>query len=129
MNFGYDQWTGSPVTQISGIVNMKNWRIYKSPVTCDISAPLTTANITSSGDIQCVSLVQTSDEKIKENITNCDLDVIQKVFDNIEVKQYQRTDYQGNRIGFIAQDFVANLPEEYGNITHMTYDTGNLYGV
>ena len=58
------------------------------------------------------------------------MDVIQKVFDNIEVKQYQRTDAPGNRIGFIAQDFVEALPEEYDNITHMTYDTGNpLYGL
>ncbi len=61
----------------------------------------------------------------KKNIENCDLDVIQKVFDNIEVKQYQRSDNPGDRIGFIAQDFVKNLPEEYDNITRMTYDSGN----
>jgi len=128
VNFGFDSFVS--VTQTAGTVLWKNWRIYQSASTCDISAPLTTDNITSSGAIQCVSLVQTSDEMIKENIENCDLDVIQKVFDNIDVKQYQRTDHPGNRIGFIAQDWVANSPEEYANIVHMTYGTGNmLYGL
>ncbi len=130
-NASYD--SSVPYVQTAGTVKLRNFQIYTSGgvATSTISATtLLTSDITSSGTVQCVSLVQTSDEKIKENIENCDLDVIKKVFDNIEVKQYQRTDYQGNRIGFIAQDFVANLPEEYGNITHMTYDTGNpLWGL
>jgi len=124
--------TSTPYTQTAGTIKMRNFQVYTGGVgSATISAPtLLTNDITSSGTVQCVSLVQTSDERIKENVTSCDLDVIQKVFDNIEVKQYQRTDNPGNRIGFIAQDFVANLPEEYDNITHMTYDTGNLlYGL
>ena len=58
------------------------------------------------------------------------MNVIQEIFDSFEVKQYQRTDVQGNRIGFIAQDFVNALPTEYDNITHMDYSTGNpLWGL
>ena len=75
-------------------------------------------------------IIQTSDARIKENIANCDLDEIQAVFDQVEVKQYQRTDVPGNRIGFIANDLAAALPDEWGNITRMTYDTGTpLWGL
>ena len=52
------------------------------------------------------------------------------MFNQIEVKQYTRTDHPGNRIGFIAQDMVAALPDEWSNITRMTYDAGNpLWGL
>ena len=47
------------------------------------------------------------------------------IFDAIEVKQYSRTDVAGKRLGYIAQDFATALPEEYGNIVHMSYSTGN----
>ena len=91
------------ITQSVGTVHVRNLSIaLPSSTASTITAPLTTGDITSSGAIQCVSLVQASSERIKENVTNCDLDVIQKVFDNIDVKQYQRTDNPGNRIGFIA---------------------------
>ena len=124
--------TSTPYTQTAGTIKMRNFQVYTGGVgSATISAPTVTTNdITSSGTVQCVSLVQTSDERIKENVTSCDLDVIQSVFDKIDVKQYQRTDAPGNRIGFIAQDWVSNLPEEYDNIAHMTYGTGNpLYGL
>ena len=41
------------------------------------------------------------------------------------MKQYNRTDVAGKRLGYIAQDFTTALPEEYGNIVHMSYSTGN----
>ena len=58
------------------------------------------------------------------------MDVIQGVFDAVDVKQYERTDIEGNRIGFIAQDLVKVLPIEYDNIAQMSYTTGNpLWGL
>ena len=72
-----------------------------------------------------------SDEKIKQNIVNADLDTIQSVFDAVQVKTYERTDVPGQRIGFIANEIVDALDEtDFDNITHMTYNTGNpLYGL
>ena len=92
-----------------------------SSISCDSLTAVTT--------VTCVSVIQTSDESIKQNIVNCDLAVIQGVFDAVDVKQYERTDIEGNRIGFIAQDLVKALPIEYDNIAQMTYNTGNpLWG-
>ena len=104
---------------------MKNWRIYQSSNTCTISAPLTTGSINSSSVVTAVSFTSTSDRSIKENIQDANLDTIQGVFDAIEVKQYERIDVPGKRLGYIANDFKAVLPEEYGNIVQMEYSTGN----
>ena len=123
MNFGYDGQV--PVTQPAGTVLWKNWRIYQSPATCTISAPLTAGPITSSGVISAVSYTSTSDRSIKENIQDANLDTVQGVFDAIEVKQYERIDVPGKRLGYIADDFAAALPEEYGNIVQMIYSSGN----
>ncbi len=130
MNFGYDGFSSS-VTQTTGTVLMRNMRIYQSPVTCAISAPLTTGNITSTGNIQCLSLLQTSDASIKTDINNASLDTIQSIFDAVQVKTYERTDVPGQRIGFIANELVAALDETgFDNITQMTNGSGNpLWGL
>jgi len=56
-----------------------------------------------------VSLTQTSDESIKENIEPASLDELQSIFDRVEVKQYNRTDIPGDRVGFIAQDIKSAI--------------------
>ena len=64
---------------------------------------------------------------IKTKIENASLTKIQEAFDAIEVKQYERTDIPGPRIGFIADDFQAALPEEFDNIVHSHYtEDGNM---
>ena len=110
---------------------MRYTQLYASGATSVvIAAPISCDSLTALTTVTCVSLVQTSDESIKQNIVNCDLDVIQGVFDAVDVKQYERTDVQGNRIGFIAQDLVKALPIEYDNIAQMSYNTGNpLWGL
>ena len=80
------------------------------------------------GHINCASLTQTSDRRIKTNIVDADLDSIQELFDSIQVKQYERTDIPGPRIGFIADDIQDAVPEEFGNIVynHYTEEEGNM---
>ena len=117
--------SGTGFTQTSGTILLRNLQFFVPVSSASITAPLTTGSITSSATVTAVSFTSTSDRSIKENIQDANLDTIQGVFDAIEVKQYERTDVSGKRIGFIANDFAAALPEEYGNIVQMTYDSGN----
>ena len=50
------------------------------------------------------------------------------MLNNIEAKTYTRTDLNttDKRIGFIAQDIQANLPEEFNNVLGTVY--GNVNG-
>ena len=58
-----------------------------------------------------------SDSKLKDNQQTADHAVIQKVFDSIDVKTYERNDLNNEkRIGFIADDFFDALPEEFSSI-------------
>ena len=80
------------------------------------------------GHISCTSLTQLSDRRIKTDIVDADLTKIQEAFDNIQVKQYKRTDMTRQRIGFIADDVKSALPDEFGNIVydHYTEEKGNM---
>ena len=56
----------------------------------------------------------TSDTKLKDNQQIADLDEIQNMFDKVDVKTYERNDLNNEkRVGFIAQNFEAVLPEYY----------------
>ena len=66
-------------------------------------------DLTVQNNITCVALTQTSDARIKENVTPACLDELQALFDNVEVVNYNRTDLPGSRIGFIAQDVQAAI--------------------
>ena len=58
-----------------------------------------------------------SDSKLKDNQQTADHAVIQKVFDSIDVKTYERNDLNNEkRIGFIADDFFEALPQEFSKI-------------
>ena len=69
-----------------------------------------------------MSLVQTSDEKIKKEIENASLEDLQSIFDSADVKTYTRTDVPGKRLGFIAQDVQAKMPKDLSNLVFMTYE-------
>ncbi len=80
-------------------------------------------DLTVQNDITCVSLTQTSDESIKENIALASLDELQSIFDSVEVKQYSRIDISGDRVGFIAQDIQAAISADskFQNIVNPIY--------
>jgi len=63
-----------------------------------------------------------SDESLKDDIKIVDHDECQLVFDAIDVKTYKRNDMNSDkkRIGFVAQDFDAIIPEEFQNIVGKT---------
>ena len=50
------------------------------------------------------------------------MDDLQAIFDNVEAKTYTRTDIEGNRLGFIAQDVQEKLPPDIGNLVYMNYE-------
>jgi len=117
--------SGSGLTQQNGDVKLRYLKIWAAVPSSVISRNLTVqGDVTCTGSITCVSVTQTSDESIKQNVAPASLLEIMKVFDAIDVKTYQRTDMPGNRIGFIAQDFVESLPEAFDNIVAKTYDGG-----
>ncbi len=73
------------------------------------------------GSITCLSVIQTSDQSIKENVQDAPLDDLQAIFDSSEVKTYTRTDgVQGTRYGFIAQDVKSQLPQDISNLVFET---------
>jgi hypothetical protein len=99
---------GSSLTYTPGTVHMRNFRLYRASGVSTISTQL---NVT--GDVTCTSVVQTSDRRVKENIVPASLEVLQAVFDAVEVQTYTRTDgVEGPRVGFIANDVKAVLPED-----------------
>ncbi len=109
----------SQYTQAAGNLKLRNLRVYtNSSTSTTIASDLIVQN-----GITCVSLTQTSDESIKENITHASLDELQSIFDSVEVKQYNRIDIPGDRVGFIAQDVEAaiSVDSKLQNIVHPIY--------
>ena len=69
-----------------------------------------------------MSLVQTSDESIKNGVEDASLDDLMNIFEATDVKTYTRKDVPGKRIGFIAQDVQAKMPKDLSNLVFMTYE-------
>ena len=44
-----------------------------------------------------------------------------EIFQQVDVKTYNRTDAAGQRIGFLAQDIQQYLPPEFANVIGMQY--------
>ncbi len=44
-----------------------------------------------------------------------------EIFQNVDVKTYNRKDVSGQRIGFVAQDIQQCLPPEFANILGSQY--------
>ena len=79
---------------------------------------LTSLTIEANGTLTCASgMCSASDSRLKDNQTPADPSVIQAIFDGVEVRTYQRNDMAGQkRVGFIAQEIEAVLPESYRHI-------------
>ena len=76
--------------------------------------------LTVGGSIQCTSLTQTSDKRVKTNIRPVNADHLKAIFNAVDVKLYERTDgVEGTRVGFIAQDVQAHLPND-GSLDMLT---------
>ena len=98
---------------------MRNLRIYATTsASVTLSRDLTVQN-----NITCVGLTQTSDAQIKENIEPASLEELQAIFDSVEVKQYNRIDIPGDRVGFIAQDIqrAISVDSKLQNIVNPIY--------
>jgi hypothetical protein len=77
--------------------------------------------IVSTSSISCVSLVQTSDSRIKSDFQDPSED-LQRIFDGASVYSYDRDDVEGRRVGFLAQEIQANVPKEICNLVFMSYE-------
>ena len=125
VNFHIGHTPPGVTAQPAGSVHIRNYRLSTTPNTSAFTSKLTVArDIVSSANISCVALTQTSDRAIKEGIKDASLDDLQAIFDNTEAKTYTRTDIEGNRLGFIAQDIQEKLTPEIGNLVYMNYETG-----
>jgi hypothetical protein len=73
----------------------------------------TSLTVESNGSVVCnTSFQNNSDSKLKDNQTIANIDDMQSIFDNVEVKTYERNDLNGQkRVGFIANEFEAVLPD------------------
>ena len=64
------------------------------------------------------SLTQNSDASFKDNVEDVDLTDCTNMLENIDVKTYTRNDMEEGkkRLGFIAQDVRAYLPDKFDNM-------------
>ena len=72
-----------------------------------------------------MSIAQTSDRRIKDQTEDASLIDLQAIFDSTEAKTYTRTDVEGKRYGFIAQDVQAKTPKD---ITNIVFEQGGEGG-
>ena len=111
---GYPQ-PGSAYSQAAGTIRFRNFSLSASSASVNVSKPLlVSATVTAQG------YITTSDERIKNNISHASCEELQKVFNKIDVKTYNRSDVDGgSRVGFIAQDFQEALSDTlFQNIVH-----------
>jgi len=99
---------GSQYTQAAGDIKLRNLRVY---TTTSASATIA-SDLNVQFGITCVSLTQTSDQSIKQNIAPASLEELQRVFDAVSVKTYERVDIPGSRVGFVAQDIQAVISSD-----------------
>ena len=109
--------------QPAGTVLVRNFRLSTTPNVSAFTSKVTVQHdIVCSSNITAVAVTQTSDRRIKQGIEDASLDDLQAIFDNVEAKTYTRTDIEGNRLGFIAQDVQEKLPPDIGNLVYMNYE-------
>ena len=67
------------------------------------------------GSLSCNNLVQTSDQRLKENVQNISLDECVRIIKNVHPKTYNRIDMEGKppRIGYIAQHLDNELKKQF----------------
>ncbi len=113
---------GSSLTQAAGTVLLKNLHLYKTTATVAISSQLNcSGDVICSRTVSATSYTSTSDESVKEHIKDASIEDCMEIFQNTNVKTYNRKDVPGQRIGFIAQDIAEYLPPEFANVIGMQY--------
>ena len=68
------------------------------------------------GSVLATAYTSTSDSRIKENQEQVPHADCKRIFDAVEVKTYNRTDLDQQRVGFIAQDLDAVCTDEFACI-------------
>ena len=78
----------------------------------------TSLTIEANGAVTCnSSFCSSSDSKLKSNQALANLSDMQDIFNSVNVKTYDRIDLNGQkRVGFVAQEIEAVLPESYRHI-------------
>lgn len=88
---------------------------YSTRIVCDTSTRLSVLATTfrASNAITCVSLTQTSDERLKENIKDVDDEFVDNLFatDNGYIHQFDFKDSKRHSNGIIAQEVKDIMPE------------------
>jgi hypothetical protein len=111
-------------TQTAGTIEIKNISLYKLDTTSTVASRLTcNENIYCDRSVSASSFISTSDISIKENVDDATLESCKALFDNVDVKTYNRTDMPGKRLGYIAQDIQQHLAPEFANIISTHYST------
>jgi hypothetical protein len=85
-----------------------------------------------SGSLSCNNLVQTSDQRLKENVQNISLDECVRIIKTVHPKTYNRIDMEGKppRIGYIAQHLDNELKDNFRCIMGADQDEhGTLLGL
>jgi len=119
---------GSSLSQTTGDIHLRNFRLYRVSGLATISNNISIAgDAVFGGSVTATGYSSTSDSRIKENIEDVDANDAMLLLKNVNAKTYQRTD-TGNqsRIGFIADDWYNNTPSKFGNIWSIDYNTGLL---
>ncbi len=127
-NIGF-HWLSSVTAQSTGTAIVKN--IFVQIAGASIVTTFT-GDVNVSGTLTCNSLVQTSDESVKAGIEDVSTTVAESILLGCNARTFVRTDLGEDpdklprRIGFIAQELQATLPEQWQNIVH---EKDNLLGV
>ena len=87
-------------------------------------------DIISNNTISCLSLTETSDKRLKDNIEDVDEDC-SEIVKKVEVKTYnmKNDDKKKSHIGFVAQDVKEILPKKFEAVVNTDGDfMGINYG-
>ncbi len=69
------------------------------------------------GSVSASSFPVLSDQRVKTNIVNADLDECERLVKTITPKTYERTDYtSGRKIGYIAQDWLNQVSNDFNSV-------------
>ena len=114
--------TPVPAQQTVGTAIVKNIKV------SDISGFTVTlaSNLTVTGNIHADGTLTSSDKLLKEDLKTLSPDTCLSMLENIDAKTYTRIDMGGvKRVGFIANDIQANLPDECDNVLGNSVYNGN----
>jgi hypothetical protein len=110
-------------TQGAGTILLKAVRFHKNTATSTISAELTCQeDVKCDRSVYATAFVSSSDVSLKDNVQDVHLADAMRVLDSVNAKIYNRVDLGGaTRLGFLANDVLAAIPEEYSNLVGRKY--------